>query len=299
MSGLCQDEQLQRRVAWRHGFKLPLLDINKGGVLTLIGSRSADKVSVGYGGGAYRVSIAGGAVPSGLCAPDGNSSTDFVCPALADTLNGMLLYGNAGDDDISLENSIPRTLTTTINGGAGKDHLVGGPSKDYISTSIGNSAGSVIEGRDNLDVLYINDDVKAYGGKDGDAIHIHSPCIGGESIGGKGKDSTVFAGADHGVKANIARGYAKWVHGSCAKKLKIHKTIEKMEGTAFDDHLILGKRLKAQQGKSSLLGRQGKNILNSKNGVRDTVTTGPEGRANKVISDRKDKVIYGWGFARF
>lgn len=297
--GFVKESNCNRSSPGDTGSKRPLLDINEGGVLTLIGSRFNDKVSVGYSGGAYRVSIAGGAVPSGLCVPDGNSSSDYVCPALADTLNGMLLYGNDGDDDISLDNSIPRTLTTTINGGAGKDHLVGGRSKDYISTSVGNSAGSVIEGRDNLDVLYINDDVKAYGGNDGDAIHIYSPCIGGESVGGKGKDSTVFAGADHGVKANIARGYAKWVHGGCAKTLKIHKTIEKMEGTAFDDILILGKRLKAQQGKSSLLGRQGKNILNSKNGVRDTVTTGPEAHANKVISDRKDKVIWGWGFARF
>ena len=57
--------------------------------------------------------------------------------------------------------------------------------------------------------------------------------------------------------------------------------------------------MKAQQGKSSLLGREGRNILNSRNGRRDTVTTGPAARKNKVIADRKDKVIYGWGLARF
>ena len=31
----------------------------------------------------------------------------------------------------------------------------------------------------------------------------------------------------------------------------------------------------------------------------DKVTTGSGGKKNKVISDRKDKVVYGWGGARF
>ncbi len=281
------------------GSRLPLLDINEGGVLTLMGSRFADKVSVGYGDGAYRVSVAGGAVPAGLCVPAGKTLTDFRCPAGANTLHGMLIYGNDGGDDITIENSIPRNVTTTINGGDGKNHIVGGPSKDFISTTIGKSAGSVIEGRGNFDVLYINDDVTALGGEGGDGIHVHNPCAGGKTIGGDDTDSTIFAGADRGVEANIAGGYARWRNGGCANPLKIDKTVEKLEGTAHDDHLILGKRLKAQQGKSSLLGREGNNILNSRNGVRDTVTTGPAARANKVTADREDKVIYGWGLASF
>ncbi|MGK2955478.1 MAG: hypothetical protein ACSLFI_07410 [Solirubrobacterales bacterium] len=281
------------------GSKLSLLDINEGGVLTLIGSRSADGVSVGYSDGAYRISVQGGAIPAGLCEPAGQSQTSFICPAGINTLNGMLLYGNDGGDDISLENSIPRNVTTTINGGDGENHIVGGPSKDFISTSIGRSAGSVIEGRNNFDVLYINDNVRALGGKGGDGIHIHNPCAGGESIGGTDTDSTIFAGADRGVEANIAGGYARWSNGGCANRLRIDNTIEKLEGTAHNDHLILGKRMRAQQGKSSLLGREGRNVLNSRNGVRDTVTTGPAARANKVIADRKDKVIYGWGLASF
>lgn len=279
--------------------RVPLVDINEGGVLTVIGSRSADKISVGYNNGAYRVSVAGGGVPAGLCTPVGKSLATLDCPANINTLNGMLIYGNDGADDISLGGSIPRNVTTTINGGDGKNHIVGGPSKDFISTSTGKSAGSVIEGRGNLDVLYINDDITALGGKGGDGIHIVSPCVGGESVGGDGTDSTIFAGADHGVEANIAGGYARWASRGCSNPLKIASTVEKLEGTFYKDHLTLGKRMKAQQGKSSLLGREGRNILNSRNGVRDTVTTGPAARANKVIADRKDKVIYGWGLASF
>ena len=76
--------------------RVSLLDINEGGVLTLIGSRSADRISVGYSNGAYRVSVPDGAVPAGLCAPAGNSLTNFNCPAGINTLNGMLIYGNDG-----------------------------------------------------------------------------------------------------------------------------------------------------------------------------------------------------------
>jgi len=157
----------------------------------------------------------------------------------------------------------------------------------------------VVEGRGNFDVLYINDNVTAIGGEGGDGIHINNPCQGGEAIGGDDTDSTIFAGADRGVEANIAAGYARWTKGNCRNQLKISPTVEKLEGTFYNDRLTLGKRLKAQQGKSSLLGREGRNILNSRNGRRDTVTTGPAARKNKVTADRKDKVIYGWGLARF
>lgn len=63
--------------------------------------------------------------------------------------------------------------------------------------------------------------------------------------------------------------------------------------------MILGHRHRQQQGRSSLLGREGVNILNSRNGRRDTVTTGPAAHRNKVIRDRRDKVVWGWGLAAF
>ncbi|MGK2955477.1 MAG: hypothetical protein ACSLFI_07405 [Solirubrobacterales bacterium] len=273
----------------------PLVYINEGGILTVIGTPQGDKVTVGYDGKGYRVSVPGGA-DFGLCEGSGG---EFSCPADVNHLNGMLVYGNDGADNISLENSMPTVLTTTINGGAGANRIIGGPSKDFISTLIGKSAGSVLEGRDNLDVLYINDDTIARGGDGTDGIHVESPCLGGESWGGDGTDSTIFAGADRAVEANLAGGSARWVSGSCAKPLTIGNDTEKLEGSEWDDVLILGQRMKTQQGKSSLLGREGRNILNSKNGVRDTVTTGPAARANKVTADKQDEVIYGWGLASY
>ncbi|MGK2931956.1 MAG: hypothetical protein ACSLFD_04190, partial [Solirubrobacterales bacterium] len=170
----------------------PLVYINEGGILTVMGTPQRDNVRVGYTGSGYRVSVPGG-VSFGLCKGSGGQ---FTCPADSNHLNGALVYGNDGADVISLENSMPPVLSTTINGGAGANRITGGPSKDFISTLIGKSAGSLLEGGDNLDVLYVNDDVIARGGNGTDGIHVESPCAGGESDGGSGTDSTIFAGAD-------------------------------------------------------------------------------------------------------
>lgn len=283
------------------GGRVPLVDINEGGILTVMGSKFADEVSVGYNDAEnhYRVSLPGGGIPSGLCVGANQEATVIDCPADARTLNGMLIYGNDGPDGINLENSIPATMTTTINGGAGANTINGGPSKDFISTDYG-SAGSVLNGNDGLDVIYMNDNVTARGGGGTDGIHVTNPCNGGSASGGDETDSVIFAGADRGVKADIAGGYAEWKDGGCSGgRLSILSDSEKLEGTSLDDHLIIGRRLSAQQGKSTLLGREGKNILDSRNGVRNTVTTGPEAHANTVIADRIDKIIWGWGLAGF
>lgn len=298
--GFAKTSRCNRESPGDLGGNIPLVDINEGGILTVMGSRRADEISVGYDAAAnmYRVSVPGRGIPSGLCTGANQENTVVNCPADANHLNGMLIYGNDGDDKISLQNSIPSTMTTTINGGTGNNTINGGPSKDFLTTNPG-SAGSTIDGGDGLDVIYINDNITARGGKGTDGIHVLNPCIGGSASGGDDPDSLIFAGADRGVKADIAGGYAEWKSGSCPNRLSIGSDMEKLEGSANDDHLIIGKRLPAQQGKSTLLGREGNNILDSKNGIKNTVTTGPALRKNTVIADKKDKIIWGWGLAAF
>jgi len=101
------------------------------------------------------------------------------------------------------------------------------------------------------------------------------------------------------VKADLAGGYAEWKDSRCAAPTTIAGDVEKLEGTSSDDWLIIGRRLPWQQGKSTLLGREGNNILDSRNGERNSVTTGPAGRGNTVLADPQDKVIWGWGLAAY
>ncbi len=276
----------------------PQIDITEGGLLIVMGSTAPDDISIGYGSGPSRftVNVAGGGLASGLCQKSGGG---FSCPVDPNNLNGMLVYGDAGADSIKLENSVPRTLTTTVNGGAGNNTINGGPSKDFISTAPG-SAGSTLNGGGGLDVIYAVDAVSIAGGPDTDIFRVVDPCVGANLKGDSGTDSVVFAGAARGVKADLAGGYAEWNGGGCGgSRTSIAKDIEKLEGTDSNDHLIIGKRNKAQDGRSVIFGRGGIDVFDSRNGSIDSVTTGSGGRKNKVIADAKDNVVWGYGLAGY
>lgn len=287
------------------GNRLTLVDISEGGIPIVMGGNRDDRISIGYDASnqRFRVNLAEAGVPSGDCRPgDGSQgsslATTIDCPVDRNNLDGLLAYGGDGDDNIKLENSIPATMTTTLNGGTGRNEITGGRSKDFISTAWG-SAGSVLSGGPNLDLLYANDRVTLNGGPGTDNLRATNPCLGATFNGGPGTDGAVFAGAPRGVKVNIAGGYAEWLNGNCPARMRIARNVEKIEGTEHNDWLILGRRFSTQQGRSSLLGREGIDVLNAKNGRVDSVTTGEGGRRNKVIADRKDKVRWGWGLAGY
>lgn len=297
-SGFSQTSRCNAESPGNFGNRITLVDINDGGIPIVMGGTGNDDITVGYdsGGQQFRVDVQGGAIPSGNCRAADQATV--LCPADRNNLDGMLVYGGDGADEITLAGSIPKNMSTTLNGGSGRNVIRGGPSKDFISTSF-DSAGSELYGGGNNDLIYVNDRVTVRGGKGTDHAQILRPCSGSDIGGGPGNDSTVYAGSPRGVKADLGRGYVKYLRGPCAAATRLAPDIERLEGSPHKDWLILGKRHPQQQGKSSLLGREGANILDSKNGRRDTVTTGPAKHRNKVIRDRKDKVIWGWGLAAF
>lgn len=277
-----------------------MVDINASGVLTVMGSRGDDRIRIGYDAGARRYSVALGSTPavSGLCSKPEEGSTGVSCAADPNNLNGVLVYGNDGDDRVTIAGSVPAFVTTTIDGGSGRNVLIGGRSKDVISTE-NNSRGSVIKGRGNLDQLWVPAGGTALGGGASDVIHAQTPCSGGRVGGGKGNDNIVFTGSRRGVKADLGAGYASFAKGKCRHRMRIDPDVESLEGSKYNDVLILGRKKRQQGRKRSLFGREGIDVLNSRNGVRDSVTTGSGGRRNRVIADRKDKVTWGWGLSGF
>ena len=277
-----------------------LADINASGVLTVMGTRAGDTIRLGYDRGRSAYVVRADSVPmvSGLCSRPAQDSRTAICKADINNLNGLLAYGNDGPDRISVDRSVPAFVTATIDGGSGRNVIEGGRSKDVLATE-SNSEGSVLRGNGNVDQLYIVSGSSAYGGPGSDGIHSEAPCTGGLASGGPGSDNLVFAGAPRGVKADLAGGYAGFAGVPCAQKLRIASDVESLEGTKHNDVLILGRRMKSQQGKGRLLGREGIDVLDSRNGARDTVTTGSGGRRNTVYADRRDKVIWGWGLSGF
>lgn len=280
----------------------PAVEIDESGVLSVIGSAAADSVVIEYdeASRAYLTTTSPAPEAGGLCEPVVGSDQQVACPASRQNLNGVLAYGGDGADEITIGQTVPRTVTTTINGGSGANRLTGGKTKDFISSEADRSAGTVIAGRGGSDLLYLRDDATVSGGPDPDVLRVTNPCVGGRISGGPGKDNLVFAAAERGVKADFGKGFAEWAVGGCpSRRVSLAHDIEDLEGSAHNDVLILGKKFKSQDGYGGLLGREGVDYLDSRNGHRDTVTTGSNGRRNTVIADRIDKVIWGWGLAGY
>lgn len=284
----------------RNNFSQALVDIDEAGVLTVVGSNGADRIGVSYGGGSphYTVKLAAKGLPSGRCyTPDQGPGTVVHCPVDRNRMNGMLIYGHRGDDRIEVGYSVPATVTTSINAGTGSSVVLGGKGRDQLSSEPG-SAGTVLNGRKGGDDIRLLDAISAKGGPGHDVIQTTNPCSGATIDGGPGTDNMVFAGSPRGVEANLSKGFAR-LKGGCAKPLKLRPTLESLEGSAHDDHLVIGPRRRQQQGRSSMLGRGGIDVLDSKNGRLDSIITGDGGRSNKVIRDRIDKIVFGWGLAGY
>lgn len=281
-------------------FRRTLVDIDAAGVLTLVGSNNADRMDIGFerGQSRYVVNLDADGVPSGSCyTPNQGPGRTVYCPVDQNRMNGMLVYGNQGGDRITVGYSVPMTVTATINAGSGLNTVLGGKGRDQISSESG-SAGSILDGRAGSDEIRFSDGIIARGGPGNDVIQDPNVCWGGSADGGPGTDNLVFAGSDRGVEADLSKGFARFI-GGCAKQLTFTKTFESLEGSPENDRLTLGPRMRSQQGVSSMLGRGGIDYLNSRNGSKDSVMTGDGGHKNTVISDRKDRVIWGWGLGGY
>jgi Ca2+-binding RTX toxin-like protein len=270
----------------------PILDIGQEGILTVIGSNNDDEIEIGYDmiGGAYLVDLNRTPMLSGDCVGTPVMSR-YRCPAPHAILSTVTVNGGNGDDRITSNYSIPAEVTSVLSGGAGEDKITGGKNRDFIQTA------EKVDGRGSGDQIYMSKGANIKAGVGSDTVHIHNPCQGGFVSGGAGnRDGAVFAGADYGVEASLTSRKAKWKDRGCANPIRFADDFEGLEGTKHDDKLI--GRAKGT-GKTTFLGRDGADRFIAKNGIRDTVTTGGGGKRNKVIADRFDKVVWGWGLAAY
>lgn len=272
-----------------------IVDIGEENILTVLGSKQADEINIGYDilGGYYKVSSQNYMVPSRDC-KTGQSRFEVICPATFRELSTLTVDGDAGDDKITVDYTVPEEVTAILNGGEGNNTILGGKTKDFI-TAKGNGRNTML-GRDGSDQMYLAGwNSIMNGGAGSDTLHVDgTPCQGGTLIGGGGRrDGAVFAGAPRGVYANLSTGVARWNSGACANPVRL-RDLDGLEGTKYNDRFVGNKN-----SRTSFLGRQGIDSFNSVNGVKDTITTGDGGRKNKISKDRIDKVIYGWGLAAY
>src|SRR5439155_18400400 len=73
------------------------------------------------------------------------------CPAPRTTLSFITVWGDSGDDRLSLAGRYPSTMTTVMDGGPGNDILDGTSGDDVLFS--GQSGADVLNGGDGRDAL--------------------------------------------------------------------------------------------------------------------------------------------------
>lgn len=273
--------------------KRPILDIGQEGILTVIGSSLADDIEVGYDptdGGAYEIESSRPAVLSRDCreATTTGGGNRYLCPAAPSKVSAGTLTTGGGDDKLTINYSVPASVSLIVNGGGGDDRFTGGKNREiiFLFENVRARAGN------DQTIMAAGGNVR--GGIGSDTVKVANPCWGGFIDTGVGNDNVVFAGAPRGVNASLATRKLKWKKGKCAKPVRVSKSVDGFEGSKYNDVLTV-----SPYRRTSLLGRDGNDIFRAKNGIRDAITTGGGGRGNRVFSDSKDKVTWGWGFAAF
>ena len=244
--------------------------------LILTGSPGNDQATVGYGGGSWTIS--GSDVTNGdPTNPDCSGGGTITCTGKVDAIEASL---GAGDDELTIAQSVPHAVSSNLEGGTGSDKLVGGPANDVLYAGE-DHVPDTLEGGGGNDVLYgVNifhprkdsGPATMVGGPGSDLMIGGQPCDGDTFDGGPGaNDSASFARIHNSgsvaVEATIGGAVTTPGVGGCNAG-HIDSSTEKIEGSPENDILT------GDDGPNTLLGRGGNDKLDGKGGVDDCVGGG-------------------------
>jgi Ca2+-binding RTX toxin-like protein len=243
--------------------------------LILTGSSGNDQGTVDYSGGKFQVS--GADVTNGdPTNPDCTGGGTIVCTGKVDGIEANL---GAGDDELTIGQSVPHSIGSTLEGGTGSDKLVGGPADDVLYAGE-DHVPDTLEGGGGNDVLYgVNifhpkkdsGPATMVGGPGSDLMIGGQPCDGDTFDGGPGdNDSASFARVHNSgvtVEATIGGAVIDPDAGGCNAG-HIDSSTEKIEGSPGNDILT------GDNGPNTLLGRGGNDKLDGKGGYDDCVGGG-------------------------
>ena len=173
------------------------------------GTAADDSIAIAKQGSAYVVTDAGvsfsAADVDGCEAVGGNA----VCAADVQTI---LIDAGAGNDSVSIDDSIPPEIEVRIEGGPGADQLHGGPGGDVIEAGDDNDPDlleggpgddALVGARTDLPVPYNSGKSTLIGGPGSDVMVGGDPCDGDVFDGGPGEDDANFFRFTPGVTAEI------------------------------------------------------------------------------------------------
>jgi Ca2+-binding RTX toxin-like protein len=263
----------------------------------VVGSSGGDGITATYGGGSVVVSLAPGTsfdtgakdddtgTPGGGCTVAASSAT---CP-VAGLLDSLTIGGMGGDDTIAAPN-FPDGVSVVASGGAGSDHVSGGPSEDVLVD--GEDGGSDrLEAGAGDDALTHNAGADFLDGGEGSDLFLSVALCTGTTIAGgvervgapaPDRDNSSWAKLEgEGVDARLDSGLVGRIgpgeQPECAGGSFDHmEGIEDLEGSSQSDVLY------GNEGENQLLGHKGADAYFALGG-NDSILAN-SGSADRVIN---------------
>jgi Ca2+-binding RTX toxin-like protein len=227
--------------------------------LIVLGGPGSDSVTVDATGNGF--SITGGLSAGAGCTTVGSSVS---CAAPTAPLGYIVLWGDNGNDTLSIGGGVPATTEVMADGGPGNDNLSGGLGSDILFA--GESGTDHLSGGVGDDALigFGGGPDTMEGGPGNDDIGSTDACDGHRYIGGPGRaDTASFApGSIGGIKAKLNGTATLRRSGGGCNATHIRGS-EVLEGTIGPDFLV------GTPHDDLLIGREGNDVLIGRGGHDD------------------------------
>jgi Ca2+-binding RTX toxin-like protein len=227
--------------------------------LIVLGGPGNDSLTVNAIGSGF--SITGQLSAGAGCATAGSSVS---CSAPTAPLGYIVLWGDNGNDALSVGGGLPATTELMADGGPGNDNLTGGPGSDILFA--GESGSDHLSGGAGDDALvgFGGGPDTMEGGPGNDDLGSTDACDGHRYVGGPGRaDAASFApGSIGGVKARLNGAATLRRSGGGCNATQIRGS-EVLEGTIGPDFLV------GTRHDDLLIGREGSDVLIGRGGHDD------------------------------
>lgn len=275
-----------------------------GGGLVIKGGRSRDLIDVSFDPETSTFAIdttRGVSLGNGCDRPDPDV-TRASCP-LDGPARWLIAELGAGNDRLTVTDSLLGVGQIRISAGRGNDLVEGGPEDDLIESGPGADRITGGEGEDGL-VGGLPGPTILNGGPEGDLLAAGGGCAGGALIGGGGRDNASFAEtAAHPGRLIISLPKGKaWIDAiEGCNPVRIDRSNEDIEGS-FDNDVLIGDRrdnaLLGQPGHDVFYGGGGNDVINALDLVKDHVIDcgrprGGSRRAGLALRDENDPLASG------
>ncbi len=246
-----------------------------GSSLVVQGGPGDDDIRISHDGQGWTISNGAGIFPGEGCVSVTSNATAIACAGEAAL---VVVTGNAGDDRIVIDPSMPASAKVRINGNAGSDTLIGGPGDDVLEA--GENYNGPDDGNDTLvgeggdDVLYADPGADNLEGGPGDDLLVSSVavCQGHRYDGGPGEDTVSYGRSDAALRVTLGGTGGP---AGCSNPDQVLSDNESLEGSDGPDVLI------GDNGDNSFLGHLGADTFIAKGG--DDFIDAADGQRDKAI----------------